>query len=41
VPTLERTEGLSALEGVPLFEGLTPQQLRRVAELGRVKLSLS
>jgi CRP-like cAMP-binding protein len=38
VPTLERTEALSALKGVPLFEGLTPQQLRRVAEVGRVKL---
>jgi CRP-like cAMP-binding protein len=38
LPTLERTEALSALKGVPLFEGLTPQQLRRVAEVGRVKL---
>ena len=38
MPTLERTEALSALKGVPLFEGLTPQQLRRVAEVGRVKL---
>jgi CRP-like cAMP-binding protein len=41
VPTLERTEALSALKGVPLFEGLTPQQLRRVAEVGRVKLFLA
>jgi CRP-like cAMP-binding protein len=38
VPTLERTEALSALRGVPLFAGLTPQQLRRVAEVGRLKL---
>jgi len=38
VPTLERTEALSALKGVPLFEGLTPQQLRRVAEVGRIRL---
>ena len=27
-----------ALKGVPLFAGLTPQQLRRVAAVGRVKL---
>jgi CRP/FNR family transcriptional regulator, cyclic AMP receptor protein len=38
VPTLERTEALPVLKGVPLFAGLTPQQLRRVAEVGRVKL---
>jgi CRP-like cAMP-binding protein len=38
VPTLERTEALSALRGVPLLAGLTPQQLRRVAEVGRLKL---
>jgi CRP-like cAMP-binding protein len=38
VPTLERTEALSALKGIPLFAGLTPQQLRRVAEAGRLKL---
>ena len=38
MPTLERTEALPALKGVPLFAGLTPQQLRRVAEVGRVKL---
>jgi CRP-like cAMP-binding protein len=38
VPTLERTAALSALKGVPLFEGLTPQQLRRVAEVGRIRL---
>ena len=38
MPTLERTEALSALKGVPLFAGLTPQQLRRVAEAGRLKL---
>ena len=37
MPTLERTEAVSALKGVPLFEGLTPQQLRRVAEVGRVR----
>ena len=38
MPTLERTAALSALKGVPLFEGLTPQQLRRVAEVGRIRL---
>jgi CRP-like cAMP-binding protein len=38
VPTLERTEALSALKVVPLFAGLTPQQLRRVAAVGRLKL---
>lgn len=41
MPTLERTEALSALKGVPLFEGLTPQQLRRVAEVGRLKRFLA
>ena len=38
MPTLERTEALPALKAVPLFAGLTPQQLRRVAEVGRVRL---
>ena len=38
MPTLERTDAVPALRGVPLFAGLTPQQLRRVAEVGRVKL---
>jgi hypothetical protein len=38
VPTIERTEALSAVNGVPLFDGLTPQQLRRVAEVGRIRL---
>ena len=38
MPTLERTDALPALKGVPLFAGLTPQQLRRVAEVGRVRL---
>ena len=36
--SLERPQALPALKAVPLFEGLTPQQLRRVAEVGRVKL---
>lgn len=36
--TLARTGALPALKAVPLFAGLTPQQLRRVAEVGRVKL---
>ena len=40
MPTLERTEALPALKAVPLFAGLTPQQLRRVAEVGRVRLFL-
>lgn len=35
--TLERTDALPALKGVPLFAGLTPQQLRRVAEVGKVR----
>ena len=38
MPTLERRDALPALRGVPLFAGLTPQQLRRVAEVGRVRL---
>lgn len=36
--TIERREALPTLRGVPLFAGLTPQQLRRVAEVGRVRL---
>ena len=36
--TLERTEALPALKHVPLFAGLTPPQLRRVAEVSKVKL---
>jgi CRP/FNR family transcriptional regulator, cyclic AMP receptor protein len=36
--TTERAEALPALKAVPLFAGLAPQQLRRVAELGRVRL---
>ena len=36
--TTERAEALPVLRSVPLFAGLTPQQLRRVAEVGRVKL---
>lgn len=39
--TLERTEALPALKGVPLFAGLTPQQLRRVAEVGVVRRFLA
>jgi CRP-like cAMP-binding protein len=38
--TIERTAALPTLKGVPLFEGLTPQQLRRVAEVGVVRLFL-
>ena len=38
MPTLERTEALGALKGVPFFAGLTTQQLRRVAEVGRMRL---
>jgi CRP-like cAMP-binding protein len=38
VQTLERAEAVPALQRVPLFAGLTPQQLRRVAELSKVKL---
>lgn len=35
--TLERTDAVPALKAVPLFAGLTPQQLRRVAEVGKVR----
>jgi CRP-like cAMP-binding protein len=38
VETLEEREALPVLRAVPLFAGLTPQQLRRVAEVGRVRL---
>ena len=41
MPTLARTQALPALKGVPLFAGLTPQQLRRVAEVGVVRLFLA
>ena len=35
--TVERPQALPVLKDVPLFAGLTPQQLRRVAEVGRVR----
>jgi CRP-like cAMP-binding protein len=38
VETLERTEAVPALRNVPLFAGLTPQQLARVAEVCNVQL---
>ena len=38
--TTARTEALPALKSVPLFAGLTPQQLRRVASVGVTRLSL-
>jgi CRP-like cAMP-binding protein len=38
VQITERDTALPALKLVPLFAGLTPQQLRKVAELGKVRL---
>ena len=35
--TVERPQALPVLKDVPLFAGLTPQQLRRVAEVGRAR----
>jgi CRP-like cAMP-binding protein len=37
VQALAKNEALPALKAVPLFAGLTPQQLRRVSEVGKVK----